>query len=231
VYKSSLITQNTSGQAVDIDIDVTGAKKLFLVVTYDEGTRSSHNADWIEPKLTIGKKTMNLTDLKWVKASAGRGVPVINGTARGGKLTVNGKEYKNGINANATSVIEYDLPEGVTRFKVKGGLDNGIGAGFPGGARPGQPATPGAVAGVPPGQPQVARGPRALSAKFLVFVEDPAGPFPGRTADISVRFDQLGMTGTHTVTDLWTGKVLGKFTDSFSQSINLHGTGLYRISK
>jgi alpha-galactosidase len=242
VYKSSLITQNTPGQAVDIDIDVTGAKKLFLVVTYDEGTRSSHNADWIEPKLTIGKKTMNLTDLKWVKATAGRGVPVINGTARGGKLTVNGKEYKNGISANATSVIEYDLPEGVTRFKVKGGLDNGTGGGFPGGAARsgqaqtqaplmGQPATPNTVAGAPAAQPQVARRPRALSAKFLVFVDDPAGAFPGRTADISVRFDEIGLNGTHTVTDLWTGKVLGKFDGSFSQSINLHGAGLYRIQK
>jgi alpha-galactosidase len=242
LYKSALITQNTPGQAVDIDIDLTGAKKLFLVVTYDEGTRSTHSADWIEPKLTVGKKTMNLTDLKWVKASAGRGSPVINATPRGGKLTVNGKEYKNGISANATSVIEYDLPEGTTRFKVKAGLENGTGGigGFPGGParpgqaqapRPGQPGTPTQAAGAPPAPPQVARGPRALSAKFLVFVEDPAGAFPGRTAEISVRFDQIGLTGTHTVTDLWTGKVLGKFTDSFSQNINLHGAGLYRIQK
>lgn len=49
------------------------------------------------------------------------------------------------------------------------------------------------------------------------------------TAKISVRFDQLGLRGTHTVKDLWSGKKLGKFTDSFSQLINLHGAGLYRI--
>jgi alpha-galactosidase len=244
VYRSPLITQETPGQAIDIDIDVSGAKKLFLVVTYDEGTRSGHNADWIEPKLTIGKKTMNLTDLKWVKAYANRGVPGINATPRGGKLTVNGKEYKNGISANATSVIEYDLPEGTTRFKVKAGLENGTGgmAGFPGGpGRPGQaqaprtgqtaPATQSAGAPPPPPPPQTVRLPRANTAKFLVFTEDPAGAFPGRTAEISVRFDQIGLTGTHTVTDLWTGQVLGKFTDSFSQNINLHGAGLYRIQK
>ena len=242
LYKSTLITQDTPEQAVDIDIDVTGAKKLYLVVTYDEGTRSSHSANWIEPKLTIGKKTINLTDLKWLKASAGRGVPVINATPRGGKLTVNGKVYKNGISANATSVIEYDLPEGVTRFKVKAGLENGTGSGFTGGpGRPGQaqPPRPGLTvsanqaAGTPltPPPPQTVRLPRPNTAKFLVFTEDPAGAFPGRTAEISMRFDQLGMTGTHTVTDLWTGKVLGKFTDSFSQNINLHGAGLYRIQK
>src|SRR5512137_2298516 len=36
------------------------------------------------------------------------------------------------------------------------------------------------------------------------------------TAKISVRFDQIGLRGTHTVKDLWSGKKLGKFTDSFS---------------
>jgi alpha-galactosidase len=49
------------------------------------------------------------------------------------------------------------------------------------------------------------------------------------TAKISVRFEQIGLRGTHTVKDLWTGKKLGKFTGSFSQMINLHGAGLYRI--
>jgi alpha-galactosidase len=53
---------------------------------------------------------------------------------------------------------------------------------------------------------------------------------PG-TANISVKFDQLGLTGTHAVKDLWTGKDLGKFTDEFKQSVNRHGAGLYKISK
>jgi hypothetical protein len=48
-------------------------------------------------------------------------------------------------------------------------------------------------------------------------------------AEVSVRFEQLGLTGGHTVKDLWTGEKLGKFTDSFSASINRHGAGLYRI--
>ena len=48
-------------------------------------------------------------------------------------------------------------------------------------------------------------------------------------AEISVKFEQLGLTGTHTVKDLWTGEKLGKFTGSFSRIINRHGAGLYRI--
>ncbi len=47
--------------------------------------------------------------------------------------------------------------------------------------------------------------------------------------EISVRFGQLGLTGTHTVTDLWTGKEAGTFTDVFSRSLNSHGAGLYKI--
>jgi hypothetical protein len=217
IWKSELITQDTPNQSVDIDIDITGAKKLYLVATYDEGIRASHNADWIEPKLEIGKKTANLTEMNWVNASAGRGEPVINATPRGGKLTVDGKEYKNGISANATSIIEYDLPEGATRFRAKAGLDNGVGAG-------------GRFQGMAPqGQGPGSQVRRANTAKFLVFIEDPAGPVPESVSEISVKFEQLGLTGTHTVTDLWTGKKLGKFTDQFKQTINRHGAGLYRI--
>ncbi len=49
------------------------------------------------------------------------------------------------------------------------------------------------------------------------------------SAEITVDFNQLGLTGTHAIKDLWTGQKLGKFTDSFSRKINRHGAGLYRI--
>jgi alpha-galactosidase len=51
----------------------------------------------------------------------------------------------------------------------------------------------------------------------------------GQSAEITVKFEQLGLTGTHTVKDLWTGKDLGRFTGEFKQNINRHGAGLYRI--
>jgi hypothetical protein len=62
--------------------------------------------------------------------------------------------------------------------------------------------------------------------KYLALfnISDSADP-----AEITVRFDQLGLTGTHTVKDLWTGEKLGKFTDEFTETINRHGAGLYRI--
>jgi alpha-galactosidase len=48
-------------------------------------------------------------------------------------------------------------------------------------------------------------------------------------AEISIKFEQLGLTGTHIVTDLWTGKKIGKFTDVFTRLVNSHGAGLYKI--
>jgi alpha-galactosidase len=212
IWNSGQLTNESENQSIDVDIDITGAKKLYLVTSYDDVIGfSSHNCDWIEPVLIGPKGKVKLTDLKWVKASAGRGQPVLNQTGRGGKLTVNGKEFKNGISANATSIIEYDLPEGVTRFMAKAGLDNGIA----GGGFPGQGANSQAV--------------RPNNGKFLVFTEDPAGPVPGEKTDITVTFEQLGLTGEHTIKNLWTGEDLGKFNGSFTQTINRHGAGLYRI--
>jgi alpha-galactosidase len=50
------------------------------------------------------------------------------------------------------------------------------------------------------------------------------------TAKITVDLTQLGNTKSCTVTDLWTGKVLGKFSSSFTPDINAHGAGLYKIA-
>jgi alpha-galactosidase len=213
IWKSELITRDTPGQSADIDIDISGAKKLYLVTTYDDDLGfSRHNCNWIEPMLTGPKGSIKLTDLQWVRASAGRGKPVVNQTIRGGKLTVDGKEYLKGISANARSIIEFDLPEGVTKFRAKAGLDNGTVAGV------------NTAAMDPDAQLRMAN-----SGKFLVFTEDPAGPVPADKAEITVKFEQLGLTGAHSVMDLWTGEKLGKFTDSFSRTINRHGAGLYRI--
>jgi alpha-galactosidase len=205
IWKSETITQETPGQSIDVDIDITGAKKLYLVATYDDIVGfGRHNCDWIAPKLVTVAGTKKLTDLKWIKATSGRGEVSVNKTSGGAKLNVNGKDYENGINATANSIIEYDLPAGCTRFKTKAGIDK--------------------EALMALGQ----FGSRA-SVKFLIFTQDPSGPVPADRENIKVKFDQISLTGTHTVTDLWSGEKLGEFTNEFSRTINRHGAGLYRI--
>lgn len=77
----------------------------------------------------------------------------------------------------------------------------------------------------------VADDPRTGDKYLALFnaSDPPASPVPPDSVDITVRFEQLGLTGTHAVKDLWTGKKLGRFRDEFTRTIKRHGAGLYRI--
>jgi putative heme-binding domain-containing protein len=124
-FASPVVTQDTPGHSVPIELDVRGARMLFLEVT-DGGNGSAYDwADWMEPTLIgpDGKKT-KLTDLKWRE---------VKGRANVGKnqgvdpLRVNGEDVSFGIGTHASSTIIYELPEdaGFTKFQARGGLDNG----------------------------------------------------------------------------------------------------------
>ena len=67
--------------------------------------------------------------------------------------------------------------------------------------------------------------------KYLALfnASDPSSSVPADEENITVKFEQLNLTGNHTVTDLWSGEKLGEFTNEFSRTINRHGAGLYRI--
>lgn len=49
-------------------------------------------------------------------------------------------------------------------------------------------------------------------------------------APVPVDLEALGFASSCEVTDLWSGKTLGKFSGEFSPAINRHGAGLYRIT-
>ncbi|MCY2982274.1 MAG: DUF1553 domain-containing protein [Planctomycetota bacterium] len=106
-----------------IDIDITGAKQLFLVVSDGGNGNSCDHSDWIAPTLYGEKGELKLTDLKW-KSLDGFGGGRIDRNYEGRPLKVGGKLYENGIGVHAPCVIAYDLPEGYQRFKGTGGLDN-----------------------------------------------------------------------------------------------------------
>lgn len=200
LWKSDLLSRQANKLSTEFDINIAGAKKLYLVVT-DNGEDINHSANWIEPCLSgNGKDGLKLTDLEWSKSSTFHRKPVLNLSSAHKTLNIESKDYANGIGSYSNSVIIYDIPEGYTRFKAKVGLDaEGI------------------------------TDLRGSNAKFMVFTQDPRGEMPSETSKIAVSLDQLGIKGECAITNLWTKEVLGTFKGSFSPEIKRHASGLYRI--
>src|SRR5690349_18167737 len=82
-YESQTVRAQTPNP-VDIDVDIKGAKQLFLVVTDAGDGITADWADWMEPRLIGTKGEMKLTDVKWKSAQSGWGKPQINKNADGG---------------------------------------------------------------------------------------------------------------------------------------------------
>ncbi len=120
-----MITTATAGHAVEIDVDITGARQLYLVVNDGGNGFACDWADWAEPRLIGPEGEKKLTDLKWRSASAEWGQVRAGANADGSPLRIAGKPVEYGIGTHANSLIVYDLPEGFTRFRSRGGLDNG----------------------------------------------------------------------------------------------------------
>ena len=52
-FDSKIVSAQTKGHAVDVDVDITGAKSLFLVATDGGDGFGCDWADWVEPKLIL----------------------------------------------------------------------------------------------------------------------------------------------------------------------------------
>ncbi|XZE20943.1 DUF1553 domain-containing protein [Pirellulaceae bacterium SH449] len=123
IYRSRLVTK--SEPVVTIDVDITDSKELFLVVTDGGNGNSCDHADWAEPVLlTKDGNELSLTDLKWRETKTTYGTVNVDRNVNGQGIRIGGKQYRFGLGTHATSMIAYELPEGVTRFRAIGGLDN-----------------------------------------------------------------------------------------------------------
>ncbi len=200
-FKSDLITRQTPEHGVNIDADIAGAQKLYLVVTDGGDNFDADHADWTQPRLTGPNGELKLTDLKWKTATTGWGQVSTTIAASGKPMSVNGQSVSYGIAAHAPSVIEFDLPQGYTHFQSFAALDDG-------------------------GTSQTIPG---STVRFLVFTKSPYNE--NTTAAIPVSLSELGFTNGAKVRDLWNKKDLGRMTGEFAPSIPSHGAGLYRISK
>lgn len=124
---TQVVSAKTPNHAVEMEADIKGAKQLFLVVTDGGDGFGADWADWAEPRLIGPAGEKKLTDLKWKNASVDWGNPGVGKNAGGDNQLINGKPVEYGIGVHANSILEFDLPEGhaFTKFKVRGGLDNG----------------------------------------------------------------------------------------------------------
>ena len=67
------VSTGTPGHAVNIDVDLKGAKELWLVVTDAGDGFGCDWADWAEPRLVGPSGETKLTALKWKEAASGFG--------------------------------------------------------------------------------------------------------------------------------------------------------------
>ena len=110
---------------VSIDVDITGAKQLFLVVGDGGDGFAADWADWVDPGLVGPSGETKLTDLTWSSAKTGWGTAQVHKNVSGGEMKVGGKTV-DGIGVHAVSVVVYDIAgKGYTRFRSKAGPDNG----------------------------------------------------------------------------------------------------------
>ncbi|MFO1486755.1 MAG: PVC-type heme-binding CxxCH protein [Verrucomicrobiaceae bacterium] len=126
LFQSKVIDTKTPNHSVDIDVSLEGAKELFLVVTDGGNGFTADWADWAEPRLTLSDGSdKKLTEVEWKAAQSGFGSVRVNANCSGKELRSAGKDIEYGIGTHANSVIAFNLPAGVMRFKARGALDEG----------------------------------------------------------------------------------------------------------
>lgn len=200
-FKSELVTRDTPGQAVAVDVDIKGAEKLYLAVDTGGDNFDCDHVAWIEPTLIGPDGEKKLTDIEWVSATTGWGKAAINKNVNGGPIIVDNQPVAFGIGAHSPSLIEYKLPPGYTGFKAKAGLEKS-GVDQRGGA----------------------------TVRFYVLTSDPRAKSAVEGIPVPVKFADLGFTGQCGVRDLWQRKDMGTLSGQFAPIIKPHGAGLYRIS-
>jgi putative heme-binding domain-containing protein len=121
-YESKAIE---GGAIHQFDVDISGWKELHLTLgDGGNGTGSDHGS-WFDPVLV--KKdgsTIDLTTIKWAKATQGWGSTKVGFSATGAALArKDGKPMKKGIGTHSIGTITYkNLPADVVRFKCTAGL-------------------------------------------------------------------------------------------------------------
>ncbi len=125
IYSSPTVNGQAKGHKVDAEVNVSGVKQLYLVVTDAGDGFGCDWADWLEPTLIKGNTRKDLTELNWTRAEADWGNVHKNKNADGGPLVVGGKTYAKGIGTHANSIIAFQLDGSWEKLQVACGADEG----------------------------------------------------------------------------------------------------------
>lgn len=202
---SRYISAPNKVQSDVLEANITGAEKLYLVVTNGGDNFNYDHADWADPVLidAEGNETP-LTTLNW-DANPVNGWnmnPRKGKNNDGNTMKINGKTYTQGIGCNTPSMIAYTLPEGhkYVKFRSTVGHDDDV-KGRSDGA----------------------------TMEFRLFLQDPA---PDNEAAVTLDLTALGYDADEAVsiTEMWSGETLGTFRGSeFAPVLRSHASGLYRL--
>jgi alpha-galactosidase len=200
VFVSPLVTRETPGHGVDVDVDLAGAARLVLVAEGGEDGTGWDHALWVEPRLVMRDGTeRRLTERPWVQAWAGWGEVSTETSPSGRAMVVEGRTVPYGIAAHARSLVEYAIPEGAVRFRALAALDDG---------------------GL--------TGPSGGSVVFSVHALGAAPPADAAGVEIPVPLPELGLGPRCDVRDLWQRRELGVVSE-LAPVVRWHGSVLYRL--
>jgi len=116
-YVSGIVTRDPR-TAANVDADITGSSKLFLVVEPTADGNSGNNVLWASPRLVMADGTERpLTELKWTHADA----PWDSASV---KKDGSGQNRGISLSAQGGSVVEFALPADAVRFKASGRIEN-----------------------------------------------------------------------------------------------------------
>ncbi|MDL2243868.1 NPCBM/NEW2 domain-containing protein, partial [Bacteroidales bacterium OttesenSCG-928-J19] len=200
LFNSGRMSRTFQQTGRDVDVDITGATKLYLVVT-DAGDGIDYDhGDWVNPTLhKADGNTLDLTTVNWVRATSGWDQVKKNKSLDNRTLTINGQTYAKGFGTNSNSIIEFDLPEGYTRFTAFCGFDD-----------------------------EVKNASKGVTIEFLVYTTDPKA-LSNETLTLDLEdFGFNGSCQIRDLWERKDLGVFSG--SEFRQVINRHGVGFYRIS-
>ena len=113
------------GTMVEIEADITGVSRLFLVTDDSGDGKNSDWGNWIDPVL-IGADggATRLTDLVWLAAGSEWGGVNVDKNAAGRPMKIASGSSAFGIGTHANATIRYDIAgRGFTKLIARGAID------------------------------------------------------------------------------------------------------------